>query len=173
MIELCHLFHIYYIIHLTHTHLCPTNIPPIYLAAMQTTIAEAYASILDLLHKEGFTYIINDLPRMAVSPILTSLLQGISEVDHHLYFNNIAVSNPPLWSLALSSAIPVLLPPFDREDISSTIVDPGIPLVRAPLVNSTSSLLLYNYNPFQPTTSPLFLTDHLSGRTHLPECQES
>ena len=63
---------------------------------MQTTIAEAHASILDLLHEEGFAYIINDLPRMAASPILTPLLQGMSEVDQCLYFNNVTIPNPPL-----------------------------------------------------------------------------
>ena len=63
---------------------------------MQTAITKAYASILDLLHEERFAYIINDLPRMIVSPILTPLLQGMSEVDQHLYFNNVAVPNPPL-----------------------------------------------------------------------------
>ena len=77
MIELCHLFQIYCTIHLTHTHLCPTNVPPVYAAAMQTAIAKAHASILDLLHEEGFAKIVNDLPRMAVSPILTALLQGM------------------------------------------------------------------------------------------------
>ena len=81
IIKLCHLFHIYCIIHLTHTCLCPADIPPVYAAVMQTTIAEAYACILDLLHEEGFAYIINNLPRMAVSPVLAPLLQGISEVD--------------------------------------------------------------------------------------------
>ena len=96
MIELCHLFQIYCTICLTHTCLCPTDVPPIYAAAMQTAIAEACASILDLLHEEGFVYIVNDLPRMAVSLILTPLLQGMSEVDHHLYFNNVAVPNPLL-----------------------------------------------------------------------------
>ena len=96
MIELCHLFQIYYTICLTHTCLCPTDIPLVYAAAMQTAIAKACAYILDLLHEEGFVYIINNLPRMAVSPILTPLLQGMSEVDQHLYFNNIAVSNPLL-----------------------------------------------------------------------------
>ena len=48
---------------------------------MQTAIAEAYTCILDLLHEEGFAYIVNDLPRMAVSPILTPFLQGISKVN--------------------------------------------------------------------------------------------
>ena len=80
MIKLCHLFHIYCIICLTHTHLCPANIPPIYAAAMQTAIAEARACILDLLHEEGFAYIINNLPRMAVSPILVPLLQGCQKL---------------------------------------------------------------------------------------------
>ena len=96
MIELCHLFQIYCIIRLTHTHLCPTDVPPVYAAAMQTAIAEACTSILDLLHEEGFAYIVNDLPRMAVSPILAPLLQGMSEVDCHLYFNNVAIPNPLL-----------------------------------------------------------------------------
>ena len=49
--------------------------------AMQTAIAKVHTCILDLLHKEEFAYIINDLPRMAVSPILASLLQGMSKVD--------------------------------------------------------------------------------------------
>ena len=48
---------------------------------MQTAIAKAHTCILDLLHEEGFAYIINNLPRMAVSPILTPLLQGMLEVD--------------------------------------------------------------------------------------------
>ena len=48
---------------------------------MQTAITEACTFILDLLHEEGFSYIVNDLPRMAVSPILSPLLQGILEVD--------------------------------------------------------------------------------------------
>ena len=96
MIELCHLFRIYCTICLTHTCLCPTDIPSIYVAAIQTAIAEAHTSILDLLYKEGFAKIVNDLPRMAVSPILTPLLQGISEVDRCLYFNNVTVPNPPL-----------------------------------------------------------------------------
>ena len=96
MIKLCHLFQIYYTICLTHTCLCPTDVPSVYAAAMQTAIAETHANILDLLHEEGFTYIVNDLPRMAVSPILAPLLQGMSEVDHCLYFNNVTVPNPPL-----------------------------------------------------------------------------
>ena len=74
MIELCHLFCIYYTIHLTHTCLFPTDIPPIYAVAMQTAIAKAHACILDLLHEEGFAYIVNNLPRMAVSLILALLL---------------------------------------------------------------------------------------------------
>ena len=109
MIELCHLFQIYCTICLTHTHLCLTNVPPVYVAAMQNAIAKVRASILDLLHKEGFAKIVNDLPRMAVSPILAPLLQGMSEVNRHLYFNNIAVPNPPLWSFALSPAIELCL----------------------------------------------------------------
>ena len=96
MIELCHLFQIYCTICLTYTCLCPTDVPPVYIAAIQTAIAEVWASILDLLHEERFAYIVNDLPRMAVSPILTPLFQEMSEVDFHLYFNNIAVPNPPL-----------------------------------------------------------------------------
>ena len=147
MIELCHLFWIYCTIHLTHTCLCPTDVPPVYVAAMQTAIAEAHASILDLLYKEGFAYIVNDLPRMAVSPILAPLLQGMSEVDRHLYFNNIAVPNPLLWSSTPSPAIPVLPPPSDREDTPFTIVDPGTPLVRAISKDSTSSLSSYQSVP--------------------------
>ena len=81
MIKLCHLFHIYCTICLTHNQLYPTNVPPIYTRAMQTAITEACTFILDLLHEEGFSYIVNDLPRMAVSPILSPLLQGILEVD--------------------------------------------------------------------------------------------
>ena len=149
MIELCHLFWIYCTIRLTHTHLCPTNIPPVYAAAMQTAIAEAWASILDLLHKEGFAEIVNDLPRMAVSPILAPLLQGMLEVNRHLYFNNVAVLNPPLWSSALSPAIPVPPPPSDREDTPSTIIDPGTPPLRAVSVGSTSSLSSYQSVPAQ------------------------
>ena len=143
MIELCHLFQIYYTIYLTHTHLCPTDVSPIYVVAMQTAIAEAHASILDLLHEEGFAYIINDLPRIAVSPILAPLLQGMSEVNCHLYFNNVAVPNPPLWFSAPSPAIPVPLPPLDRENTPFTIVDLGTPPVRAVSLDSTSSLLSY------------------------------
>ena len=149
MIELCHLFRIYYTIHLTHTHLCPTNVPPVYAAAMQTAIAEVRAYILDLLYEEGFAKIVNDLPRMAVSPILAPLLQGMSEVDHHLYFNNVAVPNPPLQSSTPSPTIPVPLPPSDREDTLSTIVNPGTPPIRAVSVDSTSSLLLYQSVPAQ------------------------
>ena len=63
---------------------------------MQTTIAKPHTSILDLLHEEGFAYIVNDLSRMAVSLILAPLLQEMSEVDHCLYFNNVAVPNPLL-----------------------------------------------------------------------------
>ena len=81
MIELCHLFHIYCTIHLTYICLCPTNVPPIYTAAMETAIVEAHTCILDLLHEEGFAYIINDLSRMAVSSILAPLLQEMSKVD--------------------------------------------------------------------------------------------
>ena len=147
MIELCHLFQIYCTICLIHTHLCPTNVPPIYVAAMQTAIAKACTSILDLLHEEGFAYIVNNLPRMAVSPILTRLLQGMSEIDCRLYFNNITISNPLLWSSAPSSAIPVPPLPSDREDTPSTIIDPGTPLVRAVLVDSTSSLSSYQSVP--------------------------
>ena len=149
MIELCHLFQIYCIICLTHTHLCPINIPPIYATAMQIAIAEAHASILDLLHKEGFAYIVNNFPRMAVSPILAPLLQGMSEADCHLYFNNVIVPNPLLQSSALSPAIPVLPPPSDREDTPSTIVDLGTPPVRAISVDSTSSLSSYELVPTQ------------------------
>ena len=142
MIKLCHLFRIYCTIRLTHTCLCPPDVPLIYVAAMQTTIAEACASILDLLHKEGFTYIVNNLPRMAVSLIL-ALLQGMSEVNHCLYFNNIAVSNPLLQSSAPSPAIPVPLPPSDREDTPSTIINLETPPVRAISVDSTFFLLSY------------------------------
>ena len=149
MIKLCHLFRIYCTIHLTHIHLCLTDIPPVYAAAMQTAIAEAQASILDLLHEEGFAKIVNDLPRMAVSPILASLLQRMLEVNRHLYFNNVAVPNPPLQSSALFPTIPVLPPPSDREDIPSTIVDPGTPPLRAILVGSTSSLSSYQSVPVQ------------------------
>ena len=149
MIELCHIFQIYCTICLTHTCLCPTDIPPIYVAAMQTAIAEAHTSILDLLHKEGFAEIVNNLPRMAVSPILTPLLQGILEVDRCLYFNNDMVPNPPLQSSAPSPAIPVPPPPSDREDTPSTIVDPETPPVRAVSVDSTSSLLSYQSVPAQ------------------------
>ena len=147
MIELCHLFRIYCTIHLTHTRLCPTDVPPVYAAAMQTAIAEVRASILDLLHKEGFAKIVNDLPRMAVSPILAPLLQGMSEVNRRLYFNNVAVTNPPLWSSALSPAISIPPPPSDREDTPSTIIDPGTPPLRAISVDSTSSLSLYQSVP--------------------------
>ena len=149
MIELCHLFWIYCTIRLTHTHLCLTDVPPIYVIAMQTAIAEAQASILDLLHKEGFAEIINDLPRMAVSPILAPLLQGMLEVDCCLYFNNVVVPNPPLWSSALSPAIPVPPLPSNREDTPSTIVDPGTPPLRAISVGSTSSLSSYQSVPVQ------------------------
>ena len=149
MIKLCHLFRIYCTIHLTHTCLCPTDVPPVYVAAMQTAIAEACANILDLLHEEGFTYIVNDLPRMAVSLILAPLLQGMSEVNRHLYFNNVAVPNPLLWSSAPSPAIPVPLPPSDREDTPSTVVDLGTPPVRAVSVDSTFSLLSYQSVPAQ------------------------
>ena len=96
IIELCYLFHIYCTIHLIHICLCPTDIPPVYAAAMQTTIVEAHASILDLFHEEEFAYIVNDLPRIAVFSILTPLFQGMSEVGCHLYFNNVTVPNPPL-----------------------------------------------------------------------------
>ena len=147
MIELCHLFRIYCTILLTHTHLCLTDVPPVYVAAMQTAITEARASILDLLHEEEFAKIVNDLPRMAVSPILAPLLQGMSEVDHRLYFNNIVVPNPPLWSSALSPAIPVPPPPSNRKDTPSTVVDPGTPPLRAISVGSTSSLLSYQSVP--------------------------
>ena len=147
MIELCHLFQIYWTICLTHTCLCPTNVPLVYAAAMQTAIAEAQASILDLLHKKGFAEIVNDLPRMAVSPILTPLLQGMLEVDRCLYFNNVAVPNPPLQSSALSPAIPVPPPPSDREDTPSTIVDPGTLPLRAVSVGSTSFLSSYQSVP--------------------------
>ena len=148
MIELCHLFCIYCTIHLTHTCLCPADFPPIYAAAMQTAIAEACTSILDLLHEEGFTYIVNDLPRMAISPILTPLLQEMSEVNCCLYFNNVTVPNPLLWSSAPSPAIPVPLP-LDREDTPSTVIDPGTPPVRAVSVDSTSSLSSYQSVPAQ------------------------
>ena len=115
MIELCHLFQIYCTIHLTHTCLCPTDVPPVYAAAMQTAIAEARASIIDLLYKEGFAKIVNNLPRMAVSPILTPLLQGMLKVNRCLYFNNIAVPNPPLRSSAPSPTSPSHhLPPIGR-----------------------------------------------------------
>ena len=149
MIELCHLFQIYCTICLTHTHLCPTNISPIYTAAMQTAIAEACTCILDLLHEEGFAYIVNNLPRMAVSLILTPLLQGMSEVDCHLYFNNITVPNPPLQSSAPSPAIPILPSPSNREDTPSTVIDLGTPPVRAVSVDSTSSLSSYQPVPNQ------------------------
>ena len=76
MIKLCHLFRIYCTICLTHIHLCPINVPLIYVVAMQTTIAEAHTSILDLLHEKVFVYIVNDLPRMAVSLILPPSFKG-------------------------------------------------------------------------------------------------
>ena len=114
---------------------------------MQTAIAKAHTSILDLLHKEEFAEIVNNLPGMAVSPILAPLLQGMSEVDHHLYFNNVAVPNPPLWSSAPSPAIPVPPPSSDREDTPSTVVNPGTPAVRAASADSTSSLLSYQSVP--------------------------
>ena len=143
MIELCHLFHIYCTICLTHTCLFSADIPPVYAAAMQTAIAEAHACILDLLHEEGFTYIINDLSRMAVSPILAPLLQGMSEINQCLYFNNVTIPNPPLQSSAPSLAIPVPSSSSDREDTPSTIIDPGTPLVKAASVDSTLSLSSY------------------------------
>ena len=145
MIKLCLFFCSYYTIHLTYNHLCPTNIPPIYMETMP--IAEAHASILDLLHEEGFSYIVNDLPMMTVPPILSSLLQVMSKVDWCLYFNNVAVSNPPLRSSAPSSTISIPPPPSDRENTSTTIVDPGTPLVRAALVDSTSLLSSYQSVP--------------------------
>ena len=86
---------------------------------------------------------------MAVSPILAPLLQGMLEVDCHLYFNNVAVPNLPLWSSALSPAIPVLPPPSDREDTPSTIVNPGTPPLRAISMGSTSSLSSYQSVPTQ------------------------
>ena len=165
MIKLCHLFRIYCTIHLTHTCLCPTDVPPIYAAAMQTTIAEACASILDLLHKEGFTYIVNNLPRMAVSLILALLLQGMLEVDHCLYFNNIAVSNPLLQSSAPSPAIPVPLPPSDREDTPSTIINLETPPVKAISVDSTFSLLSYQSVPAR-LSSPQITTPSNPCRLH-------
>ena len=134
--------------HSPHPHPpLPYQCPSIYMAAMQTAIAEAHASILDLLHEEGFAYIVNNLPRMAVSLILTSLLQGMSEDNHHLYFNNVAIPNPLLQSSAPSPAIPVPPPPSDREDTPFTIIDPGTPPVRAVSVDSTSSLLSYQSVP--------------------------
>ena len=90
---------------------------------MQTAIAEVCASILDLLYEKGFAYIVNNLPRMAVFLILAPLLQGMSEVDHHLYFNNVTIPNPPLWSSALSPAIPIPPPPSDKEDTPFTAVN--------------------------------------------------
>ena len=170
MIELCHLFRIYYTIHLTHTCLCPTDVSPIYAAAMQTTIVEACASILDLLHEEGFTYIINNLPRMAVSPILAPLLQGMSEVDYHLYFNNVTVPNPLLWSSAPSPSIPVSPPPSDREDTPSTVINPGTPPVRAISVDSTSSLSSYQSVPAQ-LPSPQVATP--SNPCHLHQSRQT
>ena len=149
MIKLCHLFCVYYTIHLTHTHLCPTDVLSIYAAAMQTAIVEAHTCILDLLHEERFAYIINDLPRMAVSPILAPLLQEMSKVNQCLYFNNVTVPNPLLQSSAPSPAIPVPPPPSDREDTPSTVVDPGTPPVRAASADSTSSLSSYRLVPTQ------------------------
>ena len=126
---------------------------------------------------------------MAISLILASLLQGMLEVDHHLYFNNVAVPNPPLWSSAPFPAIPVPLPPSDREDTPSTVIDLEIPPVRAVLVDSTSSLLSYQSVPTQLPLSqvatpsdPCHLcqsrsssvqTNHLSGGTYLSEHQKS
>ena len=160
MIELCHLFYIYCIICLTHTCLCSSNIPPVYTAAMQITITKVHACILDLLHEEEFTYIVNNLPRMAVSPILTLLLQGMSEVDHHLYFNNVAISNPPLWSSAPSPTIPVLPLPSDREDIPSTIINQELHQSELPQwilhppschINQSLSNFPYHKSPSLPT----------------------
>ena len=133
--------------YLSHPHpSLPYRHSPIYMAAMQTAIAKACASILDL-HKEGFSYIVNDLPRMAVSPVLAPLLQGMLKVDHRFYFNNVAVPNPQLWSSAPSPTIPVPPPPSDREDTPSTIINPGTPPIRAVLVDSTSFLLSYQSVP--------------------------
>ena len=73
----------------------------------------------------------------------------MSEVDHHLYFNNVTVPNPPLWSSAPSPAIPVPLPPSDREDTSSTIINPRTPPIRTISVDSTSSLSSYQSVPAQ------------------------
>ena len=126
---------------------------------MQTTIAEACASILDPLHEERFTYIVNNLPRMAVSPILAPLFQGMSEVDHHLYFNNVTIPNPPLQPSAPSPIIPIPPLPSDREDIPSTIIDPGTPPIRAASADSISSLLSYQSVPAQlplPQVATLF-----------------
>ena len=143
MIKLCHLFCIYCTICLIHTCLCPTDVPPVYAATMQTAITEACTSTLDFLYEEGFAYIVNDLPRMVVSPILAPFLQGMLEVDHHLYFNNVAIPNPPLWSSALSPTIPILPSPSDRENTPSTIINSGTPPVRAASVDSTFSLSSY------------------------------
>ena len=109
-------------IHFTHTCLCPADIPPVYVAAMQTAIAEAHASILDLLHEEGFAYIVNDLLRMAVFSILALLLQGMSEVNQHLYFNNVTVTNLPLQ---YSAPFPTISVPPSPSDILELIAYSG------------------------------------------------
>ena len=107
---------------------------------------------------------------MAVSPILAPLLQGMSEVNHCLYFNNVAVPNPPLRSSTPSPAIPVLPPPSDREDTPSTIVNPGTPPLRAILVGSTSSLSSYQS---VPTRLPLPQVAVLSNPHHLHQSRQT
>ena len=107
---------------------------------------------------------------MGVSPILTPLLQGMSEVDWCLYFNNVTIPNPPLWSSAPSLTIPILPSPFDREDIPSTIVNPGAPPVRTASVDSTLSLSSYQLVPAQ-LTSPQVATP--SNPHHLQCSQQT
>jgi hypothetical protein len=46
--------------------------------AMQTTIAEARALILDMLHFEGMGEIVDALPEGAVLPILCPILEALS-----------------------------------------------------------------------------------------------
>ena len=134
--------------HLPHPHLSlPYQCSHVYTAAMQIAIAKVHTCILDLFHEEGFAYIVNDLSRMAVSLILTPLLQGMSEVDYCLYFNNVAISNPLLQSSAPSPTILVPSSPSDREDTPSTVIDLGTPPVKAVSVDSTSFLSSYQSVP--------------------------
>jgi hypothetical protein len=66
--DLSMVFRTFSTLRLVHQQISPQDLPPVYAMAMQTTIAEARALILDMLHSEGMGEIVDALPEGAVYP---------------------------------------------------------------------------------------------------------